>query len=180
MQSGPPSAGAHIGPDRCLAGGYELAACALLPVRASARQIAGDAPLAADRHDGLRRAAPTRPLNFLAGVSAVPFRGDWTNALHIFAGFAGVLGLLILRAQFNIGIHPIGFLSASVYAMNMMWFSIFIGWVFKSLISRYGGMKGYLGFMPLFLGLILGDVVNAVIWICLGYVTQVGYQIMPG
>jgi hypothetical protein len=126
------------------------------------------------------KSAPTRPLNFMAGVSAVPFRGDWSNALHILAGFAGVLGLLILRAQFNIGIHPIGFLSASVYAMNMMWFSIFIGWVFKSLISRYGGMKGYLGFMPLFLGLILGDAVNAVIWIILGYATQVGYQIMPG
>jgi hypothetical protein len=124
--------------------------------------------------------APTRPLNFLGGVASVPFRGDWTNGLHVLAGFAGVLGLLVLRAQFHIGIHPIGFLSASVYAMNMMWFSIFIGWVFKSLISRYGGMKGYLGLMPLFLGLILGDVINAVVWIILGYLTQVGYQIMPG
>jgi hypothetical protein len=124
--------------------------------------------------------APQGPLDFLGGVASIPFRGSWTNSLHMLAGLAGVLGLLILRARFNVGIHPIGFLSASVYAMTMLWPSIFLGWLCKTLVSRYGGMKGYLGFMPVFLGLILGDVINAVIWIILGYATQVGYQIMPG
>ncbi len=63
--------------------------------------------------------------------------------------------------------------------MHMLWFSIFLGWMFKSLVQRYGGMRGYLAGLPLFLGLILGDVVNAVVWIILGYLTRVGYQIMP-
>lgn len=126
------------------------------------------------------RTAPTRPLNFLGGAASVPFKGSWTNWLHILGGLAGVLGLLVLRAQFNVGLHPIGFLCASVYSMHMLWFSIFLGWVFKSLVQRYGGMKGYMGMLPFFLGLILGDVVNSAIWIMLGYLTQVGYQIMPG
>jgi hypothetical protein len=124
--------------------------------------------------------APNRPLSFLGGAASVPYKGSWTNWGHILGGLGGVLGLLVLRAQYNAGIHPIGFLCASVYSMHMLWFSIFIGWVFKSLIQRYGGMKGYTGFLPLFLGFILADVVNAVFWIILGYVTQVGYQIMPG
>ncbi|MEI6432549.1 MAG: DUF6784 domain-containing protein, partial [bacterium] len=64
--------------------------------------------------------------------------------------------------------------------IKMLWLSIFIGWACKSLIARYGGMMGYLGAMPFFLGLILGDVINAVIWIVIGNLTGVGYAIMPG
>lgn len=124
--------------------------------------------------------APNRPLSFFGGAASVPFKGSWTNALHILAGLGGVLGLLMMRAQMNIGLHPIGFLCASVYSMHMLWFSIFLGWLLKSLINRYGGMKLYQNALPFFLGLILGDVVNAVVWIALGYATQVGYQIMPG
>ena len=124
--------------------------------------------------------APERPMSFLGGVATLPFRGSWLNALHMATGLIGVLGLLFIRARFNFGLHPIGFLCASVYAIKMLWLSIFIGWVFKTLIARYGGMKGYLGAMPLFLGFILGDVINAVLWIIIGNLTGVGYAIMPG
>ncbi|MGC4045870.1 MAG: hypothetical protein QM758_18930 [Armatimonas sp.] len=123
--------------------------------------------------------SPERPLNFLGGAASVPFKGDWTNGFHLLAGFAVFLGLLIARAQFNVGIHPIGLICSSVYAMKVLWLSIFLGWFFKSIISRYGGMKGYLHFLPLFLGVILGDTVNAVIWVILGNLTGVGYSIMP-
>lgn len=124
--------------------------------------------------------APARPLGFFAGASSLPFKGSWINWLHIGAGLVGVLLMLFVRARFNFGLHPIGFLTASVYATHMLWFSIFLGWVAKTIVNRYGGMKGYQGALPFFLGLILGDVVNAVVWIILGYVTQVGYQLMPG
>jgi hypothetical protein len=90
-----------------------------------------------------------------------------------------VLGLLIARSQFHFGLHPIGFLGASVHAVHMLWGSIFIGWVLKALIQRYGGMKGYLTALPFFLGLIVGDVINSVVWITLGYVTGTGYFILP-
>ena len=125
------------------------------------------------------RSAPTKPLSFLGGAASVPYVGAWTNWLHILAGLGGVGGLLILRGQFNAGIHPIGFLSASVHAMHMLWFSIFLGWIFKSLVQRYGGMRGYLALLPFFLGLIVGDVINAVVWILLGYATGTGYHVMP-
>lgn len=125
------------------------------------------------------RSAPQIPLNLLGGAASAPPATAWTNYLHIGGGFIGVLGLLILRAQFNFGLHPIGFLGPSVHAVHMLWSSIFLGWLFKSLIQRYGGMKGYTAFLPFFLGLIVGDVLNAVIWIILGYFTQTGYNIMP-
>jgi len=124
--------------------------------------------------------SPQRPAGFFSGAASVPYRGTPLNFAHMVGGFAGVLAVLVARAQYNFGLHPIGFLCASVYSMHMLWFSIFIGWVFKSLVQRYGGMKGYLTFLPFALGLVLGDCVNAVVWIALGYLTEVGYQIMPG
>jgi len=124
--------------------------------------------------------SPQKPLGFVAGAATVPVKGNWTNWLHLIGGFLGVILMLTARAQMSAGIHPIGFLCASVYSLHVLWFSIFIGWFFKSLIQRYGGMKGYLGSMPLFLGFILGDVVNAIVWIVIGNLTNVGYSVMPG
>ena len=124
--------------------------------------------------------SPARPLGFAGGIASVPKKGDWSNWLHLIGGFLGVLLMLFARAQMNAGLHPIGFLCASVYSLHMLWFSIFIGWLGKSLIQRYGGMKGYLGALPFFLGLILGDVINAMIWILIGNLTNVGYSVMPG
>ena len=126
------------------------------------------------------RSGPQRPLQILGGAASVPYAGSWTNWLHIAGGFAGILGLLVLRAQTGWGLHPIGFLGASVSAGRMLWVSILLGWAFKSLVQRYGGMNGYRAALPFFLGLIIGDVLNAVLWIVLGYLTGIGYPIMPG
>jgi hypothetical protein len=125
------------------------------------------------------RVAPQMPLNFFGGAASVPPIGSWTNWLHIAGGLVGVLGLLVARATFHWGLHPIGFLGSSVHALHMLWFSIFWGWLLKSIILRYGGMKGYTVFLPLFLGLIVGDVLNAIVWISIGYLTGTGYNIMP-
>jgi hypothetical protein len=47
-----------------------------------------------------------------------------SNGLHILGGFAGVFGLLLLRARIWVGLHPIGFIGASVYSSWMLWFSV--------------------------------------------------------
>lgn len=124
-------------------------------------------------------AAPQKPLLMLGGMASTPYVGSWTNGLHVLAGFVGVAGLLACRAFLGWGLHPIGFLGASVHATHALWFSIFLGWLGKSLILRYGGMRGYARLLPFFLGLIVGDAVNAVIWIALGYATGTGYRILP-
>ncbi len=124
-------------------------------------------------------AAPQKPLLLFGGMASVPYVGSWTNGLHILGGFGGVLGLLAYRAYLGLGLHPIGFLGASVHATHALWFSMFLGWLFKSLVLRYGGMKGYATMLPFFLGLIVGDVLNAVVWIALGYATGTGYRILP-
>lgn len=124
-------------------------------------------------------AAPQKPLLMLGGMASTPYVGAWTNGLHALAGFVGVLGLLACRAYLGWGLHPIGFLGASVHATHALWFSLLLGWLGKSLILRYGGMRGYGRLLPFFLGLIVGDVLNGAVWIVLGYLTNTGYRILP-
>jgi hypothetical protein len=125
------------------------------------------------------RDGPQIPLRFFGNAAGVPYPGAPSNLLHVAGGFVGVLGLLVARGLLGTGLHPIGFLAASVHSMHTMWFSLFIGWVAKTVLLRYGGMRGYANALPFFLGLIVGDSVNAVLWMALGYLTGTGYNIMP-
>ena len=74
-------------------------------------------------------------------------------------------------------IHPLGFAMASSWASVNLWFSLFLGWLFKLLIIRYTGLRGYVGFRPLFMGVILGDILGAVLWIVVGWFTGVGIMV---
>jgi hypothetical protein len=123
---------------------------------------------------------PQLPLKVLANAATVPYVGSVVNLMHLSGGFMGVFGLLVARSAFSgIGLHPIGFLGASTFATQQLWFSFFLGWTGKYVIQRYGGMRGYRLFLPIFLGLIVGDVVNATAWVVLGILTETGYNIMP-
>ena len=130
-------------------------------------------------NDWVYNGAPLKPLILFGGMADVPYVGAASNGLHVLGGFVGVLGLLLCRAYLGVGLHPIGFLGASVSATHLLWFSMFLGWLVKSLALRYGGMPLFLRFLPFFLGLIVGDVVNAVLWIALGHATGIGYRILP-
>ena len=125
------------------------------------------------------RSGPTRPLQLLGGAAVAPLPAVPSNLLHVLGGFAGVLGLLAARAYLGWGVHPIGFLAASSSAGHFLWVSLLLGWLAKALVMRYGGMRGYRSALPFFLGLMLGDALNAVLWIVLGYLTGTGYALTP-
>lgn len=125
------------------------------------------------------RTGPVRPLNLAGSLATAPLPPVPSNGLHILGGFAGVFGLLLLRARIGVGLHPIGFIGASVYSGWMLWFSVLLGWLAKVLILRLGGLGVYRIALPFFLGLILGDVLNAVLWIVIGAATGIGYAILP-
>ena len=55
--------------------------------------------------------------------------------------------------------------------MNWVWFSIFLAWLFKTIVLKYGGAAAYSRTRPFFLGLILGQVVVAGMWLVIDYFT---------
>ena len=68
-------------------------------------------------------------------------------------------------------IHPLGFATGTFYIMNWVWFSIFLAWLLKTVMLKYGGSAAYTRTRPFFLGLILGQVVVAGLWLVIDFFT---------
>jgi hypothetical protein len=61
--------------------------------------------------------------------------------------------------------HPLGFLMAYSYPMQVLWFSVFVGWLAKVVLTRLGGSDALRKARALFIGLILGEVGAAAFWL---------------
>ncbi|MBN1458688.1 MAG: hypothetical protein JXA57_04075 [Armatimonadetes bacterium] len=86
----------------------------------------------------------------------------------VFAIFLGSMRLRFWWWPF----HPVGYIAANVYGMQWYYMPFFIGWVCKTLVIRYGGLRLYRLTVPLAIGLIAGDLVNQGIWSVVALITQ--------
>ena len=80
------------------------------------------------------------------------------------AGLATFLSAMRLRYA-AWPFHPVGFLLATSYPMATIWFSIFIGWILKVTLVRFGGASLYRAARPVFIGMIIGEVGAAAFWL---------------
>ncbi|MCE5237625.1 hypothetical protein LLH23_03945, partial [bacterium] len=74
---------------------------------------------------------------------------------------------------------PLAFALSGSWSMIVFWFPIFIAWLIKTTVLRYGGMKTYGYLRPFFLGLILGEFSQAVIWAALGAIWRLRAPFFP-
>lgn len=97
-------------------------------------------------------------------------------------GMAATYLLMLARSRLLwFPFHPVGLLMSLTYPMHRLWFSLFIGWMCKSLITRFGGSEMYRRLAPLFLGLVLGDVAMMIFWLVVdGWQGRSLHQLMPG
>jgi len=58
--------------------------------------------------------------------------------------------------------HPIGMIMLVNPIMSTFWFSIFLGWMAKTLVTRYGNKETYGKLRCMFIGLIFGELVIVV------------------
>ena len=95
-----------------------------------------------------------------------------------YTGLGGTAMLLLLLARhFWLWwpLHPIGFPIATTWVAGQIWCSVFLVWVFKSLVLKLGGLSAYRRIQPFFLGLILGNIVAGGMWFIID-----GYTGMQG
>ncbi len=64
--------------------------------------------------------------------------------------------------------HPVGYALSCTFTPQWLWSPLFLVWLCKVLVLRYGGVKLYRRGIPLAVGLILGDYVVAIAWGLLG------------
>ena len=60
---------------------------------------------------------------------------------------------------------------SSFHPATYIWFPVFISWLLKSVILKYGGIRTHRNTIPFFLGLILGDFIIGAMWGLLGLAT---------
>jgi hypothetical protein len=60
--------------------------------------------------------------------------------------------------------HPVGYLASNTWGMKWNWMPFLVGWLAKTIVIRYGGLRLYRRSVPLAIGLIGGDLLNQVLW----------------
>ncbi len=111
------------------------------------------------------------------GVSSA----SWTHGLWMLLGAVFTYGLMAARSRLLwFPFHPLGFLLSLTWAMEQVWFSIYLGWMCKVLVTRFGGVDTYRKTRPAFLGLALGDITMILFWIIIdGWQGRVGHHLTP-
>jgi hypothetical protein len=103
----------------------------------------------------------------------------WVN---IGIGAAVMLLLMVARWSFVWWpLHPLGYPIGPIWIMDHLWFNMFLAWLIKVVVLRYGGVRLYRSTRPFFIGLILGQLVPGGVFLFIDHFTgMVGNVIFWG
>jgi hypothetical protein len=111
------------------------------------------------------------PWRDLQGWLTHPKPPDGVGIAAMAVGFLVTFLLSALRQKFfGFPLHPAAYVLNTSFANDFFWCDMFLAWLIKTLILRYGGMALYRRALPFFLGLILGDFVAGSAWSIVGTV----------
>ncbi len=115
---------------------------------------------------------PKAPFEYAAAKLNSPVGPDWAGWLHTLIG-SGIMALLMLGRHHLSWwpLHPVGYPIGAVWLMDALWFSIFLAWLIKLAVLKYGGAHLYRATRPFFLGMIVGQFAAAGTWLIIDYFT---------
>lgn len=105
--------------------------------------------------------------NFISTKITTPLTKQIIVSRLIFAGIGAIIMLFLIIMHQNFiwwPLHYIGLPIADSWVIQVAWFSIFISWLIKKFILKYGGVKIYTKSIPFFIGLIFGTMGAVGIW----------------
>jgi hypothetical protein len=106
------------------------------------------------------------------------------NAWGHFGVGLGMVSVLMVGRVMWVGwpFHPIGLVLMNSGPLKAFWFSVFVGWVVKWLLLRYGGAAAFRRARPFFIGLIVGETVALGLWMFVGLGSGgvVKFTLLPG
>lgn len=112
-------------------------------------------------------------------------RTDTTVSLHglvaMGVGLLTTTALAGMRSRFTWWVfHPAGYAVSGSWSMALFAPSVFVSWLVKASILRYGGMTSYRPASRLFAGLILGEFVTGMFWAVYGIIKHMPmYNFLP-
>jgi len=124
----------------------------------------------------------------------VNYTGRWIahnmanpEPIHVWhLGFGG-LGIVLMGALtwvknrfIGFPIHPIGLTLGLTYPISQIWFSVFLAWLIKVFVLKYGGARLYMKIRPFFLGMVLGAFTAAGLWNVVDYFAGAAHRFTLG
>ena len=104
------------------------------------------------------------PLERLANIQPAP-RFVWSAG----AGFAAVLLFMFLRLRFTWWpLHPVMFLVWTTWPIQMFGASFFLGWILKTVVTRFGGTRLYRQCKPMMIGVVAAELLAGLIFMIHG------------
>jgi len=91
-----------------------------------------------------------------------------------FLGIGAALMSVLMACRYRFPwwpIHPAGLAVGLTHPTFNVWFSIFIAWLIKVIILKFGGINLYRRTRPFFLGMVLGAFTTAGVWLFIDYLT---------
>lgn len=105
---------------------------------------------------------------------------------HFTLGATITAALGVMRARFaGWPLDPIGYLLCWTWGVQVIWFSIFLGWLAKQVTLYLGGGAAITRMRPAFIGLIMGETLAVVFWLVVSFIRAwlgmeyISIQILP-
>ncbi len=115
---------------------------------------------------------PRSTYNLITSLSKVPPEQATGQLGWLIAGVILMAILLFFRQNHFWLPHPIGMIMLVNPHMSGAWFSIMLGWLAKSLVTRYSDKNTYTQIKGLFIGLILGEFTVILISLIISYIME--------
>lgn len=106
-------------------------------------------------------------LSLMRGTEDIPAMDRLPHLITGIALTATVYAMYLISPQWPI--HPVATICAGSWSVGIAAPSIFLAWLLKVLILRYGGASLYRKAGSVFLGLLLGEVFALIFWCLLGW-----------
>lgn len=95
-------------------------------------------------------------------------------------GLVAVVALAFIRFRWaGFYLHPVLFLMWDTWSAHRLWLSFLIGWIVKELVVRFGGGRSYQSLKPLFIGLIVGELLAALMVLGVGWLYHLATGLDP-
>ena len=103
----------------------------------------------------------TEPWNRLSGWLQSPKPPNGTAAMAVVVGLLFAAFLQAMRVRFLWWpFNPLAYAVSTGFEINLIWMPMFIAWITKFMLLRYGGNRLYRASLPFFFGLILGQFIE--------------------
>lgn len=105
-----------------------------------------------------------------------PYAWSWINT----AIGAAIMTLLMVARWLYVWwpLHPLGYAIGPIWIIDALWFNMFLAWLIKVVVLKYGGVGLYRRTRPFFMGMILGYFTPAGFYLIVDHFTGMTWNII--